>query len=96
MRLPFFAKVKAPYESVSGFSLLATHTIIRGKFLYHIPRYRFLESPGEKKPNSNLWPEETKVSPLMMDCIEAMISAPEESSKSRERKKMNENLCIGV
>ena len=30
----------------------------------------------------------------MMNCIEAMISAPEESYMTRERKKMNEKLCV--
>ncbi|MFS8015699.1 hypothetical protein Hanom_Chr15g01359731 [Helianthus anomalus] len=51
-----------PDVSVIGCSRLGTHTTVPYDiFLYHIPRYRFLDFPGLKKPNSNVSPSETRV-----------------------------------
>ena len=68
-----------------GLFLFATHTTVWGVFLYHIPKYLFLELPGEKKPTSKLWPEETKVSPSLMDWSILMESAAIQGSKGTER-----------
>ncbi|KAK3424252.1 hypothetical protein EUGRSUZ_F01057 [Eucalyptus grandis] len=48
--------VRTPFESVSGLFPLATQTT-----------YLFVDFSGEKKPSSKLWPEETNVSPSLMD-----------------------------
>uniref|UniRef100_A0A251T3S6 Uncharacterized protein n=1 Tax=Helianthus annuus TaxID=4232 RepID=A0A251T3S6_HELAN len=51
-----------PDVSAIAVSRLATHTTVPYDiFLYHIPRYRFLDFPGLKKPNSNISPLETRV-----------------------------------
>ncbi|KAG4213681.1 hypothetical protein ERO13_A01G071066v2 [Gossypium hirsutum] len=53
-----------PVESFIGFTLFATQTTVcMGIFLYQIPKWRFLELPGEKKPNSKRPSLETKVMP---------------------------------
>ncbi|CBI20436.3 unnamed protein product, partial [Vitis vinifera] len=66
-RVPWSVTFKTPNESVSGISLLPTHTTVGTlTFLYHIPRYRFLELPGWKKPSSKLPPAETMVSPSLI------------------------------
>ncbi|GKV49048.1 hypothetical protein SLEP1_g55820 [Rubroshorea leprosula] len=53
-----------PEESFIGFTLFATQTTVQtGIFLYQIPKYRFPEVPGLKKPNSKLPSLEIKVFP---------------------------------
>ena len=76
--------VKTPCESVMGLFLFATHTTVCGALLYHIPRYLFLEFSGEKKPSSNLWPYETKVSPSTMDWVGVMVSDATQNFKKIE------------
>ncbi|KAK2969387.1 hypothetical protein RJ640_001302 [Escallonia rubra] len=58
-----------PDMSVRGVFLLATQTtVITGSVsLYQIPMYLFLELPGLKNPISKLPPEETIVSPSLID-----------------------------
>ena len=77
--------VKTPYKSAIGLFLFATHTTVRGVFLYHIPKYLFLELSGEKKPSSKLWLEETKNSPSHMGWSILMESAAIQDSKGTER-----------
>ena len=74
-RLPLLLMVSCPYESVSGLFLFATHITALGAVLYHIPKYLLLDFPGEKKPNSKVWPEESSVLPSVMDCVRVMKSA---------------------
>ena len=68
--------VNFPYESVSGLFLFATQITTSGVLLNHIPKYLFLELPGEKNPSSKAWPAETKVVllPSLMDWVEVMVS----------------------
>ncbi|CAL5393229.1 unnamed protein product [Camellia sinensis] len=87
--------VKTPCKPVIGLFRLATHTTVSGVALYHIPKYRNLELPGEKKPSSKLWLVETKVSPSRRDWFEAKVSPAMEnfkkvveSSDAKEKKKM--------
>ena len=68
-----------------GLFLFAAHTTVLGVLLYHIPKYLFLELPGEKKPSSKLWPEETKVSPLLIDWSILMESPAIQKSKGNEK-----------
>jgi len=52
-RSPWFVSRTTPDESLSGVSLLATQTAVWTDILpYHIPKYRFLDFPGLKNPNS--------------------------------------------
>ncbi|RDX67753.1 hypothetical protein CR513_53329, partial [Mucuna pruriens] len=47
---------------------LATHTTMQGDtFVYHIPKYLFVEFSGLKKSTSIIPPTETKVSPSRKD-----------------------------
>ena len=56
--------------------------------MYHIPKYWFLELPGEKKSSSNLWPVETKVSPSTRDWFGPKVSlAMENYNKIEENSK---------
>lgn len=73
-RLPLLVMVNWLSESVSGLFLFATQTTASGVVLYHIPRYLFLELPGEKKPSSKFCLEETKVCPSEIDCVGVMVS----------------------
>ena len=57
---------KMKFKSKNSFISIKTHTTAPGIFLYHIPRNLFIELPGEKKPSSKLWDEETNVSPSLM------------------------------
>ncbi|KAL8257634.1 hypothetical protein R6Q59_029675 [Mikania micrantha] len=62
-RFPWLSSLTTPELSVSGVSRFATHTTVCGDvFLNHIPKYRFLELPGLKKPSSNFAFPETTVS----------------------------------
>lgn len=79
--------VKTPFESLIGLFLFATHTTVSGFFTYHIPKYLFLELPGEKKPSSNFWLVETKVSPSLRDLFGPKVSAPMENFKKAEENK---------
>ncbi|TQD77137.1 hypothetical protein C1H46_037321 [Malus baccata] len=81
-RLPFSDIVKDLFESAGGFSLSATHKTISGKFLYHVPKYRKL--PAEKRPNSKLAQEETKLFVPVIDCNGEMVSTAVENSKTRK------------
>nr|GMD83112.1 hypothetical protein PRUPE_4G033100 [Ipomoea batatas] len=59
--LPIF-KLAAESLARRGFSLFATHNILRTViFLCHNPIYSFLERPGLKNPNSNTSPAETRL-----------------------------------
>ncbi|KVI04951.1 hypothetical protein Ccrd_016724, partial [Cynara cardunculus var. scolymus] len=54
-RIPWLSNLAIPEVLISGVSRLATHKTVRGNvFLNHIPRYRFFELPGLKKPISNV------------------------------------------
>ena len=55
------------------------------QFLYHVPTYRLVDPFGEKKPNSKLWPEETKVSPSMRDWVEFKVSFSVQNSKKIDK-----------
>ena len=61
--------------------------------MYHIPTYLFWEFPGgEKKPSSNIWPEDTKVvllSSSLIDWVDVMVSAEKERSKKKIGKMIN-------
>ncbi|CAL5393191.1 unnamed protein product [Camellia sinensis] len=95
--------VKTPCKPVIGLFRLATHTTVSGVALYHIPKYRNLELPGEKKPSSNLWLVETKVSPSRRDWFEAKVSPAmenfkkvEESSEAKEEKKKMKKAWLSI
>lgn len=67
-RSPGSTTFKVPDLSVSGKSVLATHTTVLGAiFLYQMPTYRFLELDGLKKPNSKVPADEIKVVPLSVN-----------------------------
>ncbi|KAK2984746.1 hypothetical protein RJ640_004571 [Escallonia rubra] len=84
-RLPSVLILRTPFDPLRGTSLFAIHTTIFGNFLYHIPKYRLveLEPLGEKKPNSKNLPEETKVSPSLMDSSDVILSAALQNSKTK-------------
>ncbi|KAK2984740.1 hypothetical protein RJ640_004565 [Escallonia rubra] len=63
---------------------LVSHGTVSGIVLYHIPKYLFLELPGEKKPSSNFWPKETSVCPSVSDWFEASVYAAMEKFKKVE------------
>ncbi|CAL5390631.1 unnamed protein product [Camellia sinensis] len=95
--------VKTPCKPVIGLFRLATHTTVSGVALYHIPKYRNLDLPGEKKPSSNLWLVETKVSPSRRDWFEAKVSPAmenfkkaEESSEAKEEKKKMKKAWLSI
>ncbi|KAK2976690.1 hypothetical protein RJ640_013946 [Escallonia rubra] len=70
IRIPgLLMSFNSPEISVRGVSLLATQTtVLTGSVsLYQIPMYLFLELPGLKNPISKLLPEETMVSPSLID-----------------------------
>lgn len=75
-RFPLLLTVNTALGSKIGLFLLATHTIVSGLFLYHIPRYLlYLEFPGEKKPSSKVCDDETNFSPSRMDLAGVIVSA---------------------
>ncbi|KAK3424079.1 hypothetical protein EUGRSUZ_F00851 [Eucalyptus grandis] len=59
--------VRTQFKSLSGLFRLATQTTFSGLNLYHIPKYLYWEFSGVKNPSSKLWPEETNLSPFLMD-----------------------------
>ncbi|ONI10181.1 hypothetical protein PRUPE_4G032800 [Prunus persica] len=75
-RFPLLLIVKLANVSVTerAFSLLATQTTLRGNIvLCHIPTYLLAELLGLKKPNSKMWPGETRVCPSANGCEEVML-----------------------
>ncbi|MBA0803927.1 hypothetical protein Gohar_014087 [Gossypium harknessii] len=64
-----------------GLFLLATQTTAPGLFLYHIPKYLFLDFPGEKKPSSKVSNDDTSVSPSLIDSSAPITSASSDNSK---------------
>ncbi|MFS7994483.1 hypothetical protein Hanom_Chr12g01106591 [Helianthus anomalus] len=83
-----------PDVSAIGVSLLATHTTVPYDiFLYHIPRYRFLDFPGLKKPSSNISPLETRVAlPSLISWFADMVSTAEQPDGSMIKARKN-NIC---
>ncbi|KAI9385907.1 hypothetical protein POPTR_011G125451v4 [Populus trichocarpa] len=67
--IPLLLIFRAPKVLESGTSLFATHITVRGDFLYHIPKKRFVEFPGLKNPSSNFPPVERRVAPSLMDWL---------------------------
>lgn len=83
-----------------GLFLFATQTTVSGVLTYHIPKYLFFELPGEKKPSSNFWPGETKVSPSLRDWLELKVSAAMENLRRVEEKniawKKVRKACLSI
>ncbi|MBA0803925.1 hypothetical protein Gohar_014085 [Gossypium harknessii] len=80
-RFPVSLKVKTPFRSAMGLFLFATQTTAPGLFLYHIPKYLFLDFPGEKKPSSKVSNDEISVSPSLIDPSTPKTSASSDNSK---------------
>ncbi|ONI10184.1 hypothetical protein PRUPE_4G033100 [Prunus persica] len=67
--LLLIVKLAKVSEAAIGFSLLATHTTLRGNIsLCHIPTYLLAELLGLKKPSSKMWPGETRFCPCDNGC----------------------------
>jgi hypothetical protein len=91
-RFPLLPILKLANLSVTarGFSLLATHTYLRGNiFLCHNPTYLFAELLGLKKPNSKIWPGETRVCPCVNGCEGVMLYTEEAQYCEGNKLKMN-------
>ncbi|MQM22315.1 hypothetical protein Taro_055366, partial [Colocasia esculenta] len=77
--LPSSVTVRNPAGSLSGVSLLATHTtVLSGRRLYHTPTYCRLAAASEflamKKPSAKIWSADTIVWFTDMDCPGASLS----------------------
>lgn len=76
-RFPFLME-RTDELSLRGVSLFATHTMVCSEILlYHIPRYRVLESGWRvKKPSANVPRSlETKTSPSLIEWFSVMVSS---------------------
>lgn len=75
-RFPSSEIVKIPEESLTGLSLLATHTTVCGEIwlLNQIPTWRFVELAGEKNPSWKELAFETMVAGSLMEVVDVIVS----------------------
>ena len=74
--MPPPSKLKLPEEPSMELSLFAIQTTVWGDTENQMPRYFFVEPPGEKNPRTNRWLGETRVSPSLRDSFGPIVSLP--------------------